>query len=570
MGNVPTADGTSATVQQGSLLVLDKNGNEVTTLADPKLLNGPWDLTVVDHGATASVFVSNVLSGTVTRIDLKVSGTGVMVQRMVQIASGYAHRTDPAALVLGPGGLAYDAQHDTLYVTSMVDNSVFAISKATKTTKDMGTGRLVYQDNVHLHGPIGLALAPNGDLITANGDGVNVDANQPSELVEFTKTGQFVTELSVDPTNGGAFGLAIGSRNGVTTLASVDDVTSQLKFYSIDNSFLNHLPRTPQTMASTVPSNGDVNPYGVAYVPANFAPGGTLNPGDILVSNFNNSQNLQGTGTTILRVTPGGQTSTFFQGPTGLGLTDALGILQRGFVIVGNVPTADGTAATVQQGSLLILDKNGNEVMNLTDPKLLDGPWGLAVVDHGATASLFVSNVLSGTVTRIDLKVSGTGVMVQRMVQIASGYAHRTDPAALVLGPGGLAYDAQHDTLYVTSMVDNSVFAISKASKTTKDMGTGRLVYQDNVHLHGPIGLALAPNGDLITANGDGVNVDANQPSELVEFTKTGQFVTELSVDPTNGGAFGLAIGSRNGATTLAAVDDVTSQLELFSLPPGQ
>ncbi len=208
--------------------------------------------------------------------------------------------------------------------------------------------------------------------------------------------------------------------------------------------------------------------------------------------------------------------------------------------------------------------------MNLTDPKLLDGPWGLAVVDHGATASLFVSNVLSGTVTRIDLKVSGTGVTVQRMVQIASGYAHRTDPAALVLGPGGLAYDAQHDTLYVTSMVDDSVFAISKATKTTKDMGPGRLVYQDNVHLHGPIGLALAPNGDLITASGDGVNVDANQPSELVEFTKTGRFVTELSVDPTNGGAFGLAIGSRNGVTTLAAVDDVTSQLEFFSLPPGQ
>jgi hypothetical protein len=62
---------------------------------------------------------------------------------------------------------------------------------------------------------------------------VNADLNQPSELVEFTKTGQFVTELSVDPTNGGAFGLAIGLRNGVTTLAAVDDNTAQLKFYSV-------------------------------------------------------------------------------------------------------------------------------------------------------------------------------------------------------------------------------------------------------------------------------------------------------------------------------------------------
>ena len=180
----------------------------------------------------------------------------------------------------------------------------------------------------------------------------------------------------MDPTNGGAFGLAIGARNGVTTLAAVDDVTSQLKFYSLDTSFLNHVPATPQSAASTVPGNGDVNPYGVAYVPAGFAPGGLLNPGDVLVSNFNNSANLQGTGTTILRVTPGGQTSTFFQGAAGLGLTDALGVLQRGFVVVGNVPTADGTAATVQQGSLLVLDKDGNQVLDLTDKNLLERPVG--------------------------------------------------------------------------------------------------------------------------------------------------------------------------------------------------
>src|SRR5947209_3024775 len=60
---------------------------------------------------------------------------------------------------------------------------------------------------------------------------------------------------------------------------------------------------------STVPANGDVNPYGVAFVPASFPGGGVLNPGDVLVSNFNNSKNLQGTGTTIVRVTPTNQVS---------------------------------------------------------------------------------------------------------------------------------------------------------------------------------------------------------------------------------------------------------------------
>jgi hypothetical protein len=39
-----------------------------------------------------------------------------------------------------------------------------------------------------------LALAPNGDLLTSNGDAINPDPAHPSEIVEFTKTGQFIGE----------------------------------------------------------------------------------------------------------------------------------------------------------------------------------------------------------------------------------------------------------------------------------------------------------------------------------------------------------------------------------------
>src|SRR5580704_16787676 len=122
-----------------------------------------------------------------------------------------------------------------------------------------------------------------------------------------------------------------------------------------------------QVVSSTVPANGDLNPYGVAIVPAGFPSGGTIRAGDVLVSNFNNSQNLQGTGTTIVRLTPdgtiapAGTASVFFQG-SGLGLTTALGVLQRGFVLVGNVPTSDGTINTIKPGSLLFLDRNGKQV----------------------------------------------------------------------------------------------------------------------------------------------------------------------------------------------------------------
>ncbi|HLK57305.1 MAG TPA: hypothetical protein VKU00_12105, partial [Chthonomonadaceae bacterium] len=129
-----------------------------------------------------------------------------------------------------------------------------------------------------------------------------------------------------------------------------------------DGPILPNLPATPTVSVSTVPMNGDVNPYGVAVVPKGFPTDGLLRPGEILVSNFNNSSNAQGTGTTIVKIGSSGSPSVFFQGAPGLGLTTALGVLSGGFVLVGNVPTTDGTSATVQQGSLLVIDRFGNVV----------------------------------------------------------------------------------------------------------------------------------------------------------------------------------------------------------------
>jgi len=334
-------------------------------------------------------------------------------------------------------------------------------------------------------------------------------------------------------------------------------------------SILAKLPASPKRMVSTVPANGDVNPYGVAFVPPGFAGGGRIHTGDILVSNFNNSSNAQGTGTTIVRVSPSGAMHLFFQGPAGLGLTTALGVLKAGFVIVGNVPTTDGSFATIQQGSLLILDRSGNLVSTLSDATFLNGPWDLTVRDMGSTAQVFVSNVLSGTVTRLDLAVSSAGVTVVDMVQIASGYTHRGDPAALAIGPTGLAYDASRDLLYVASTGDNEIFSVANAGTTTSDNGTGNVVYSDNAHLRGPLGLVLAPNGHLITTNGDAVNGDPTQPSEMVEFTAHGVFVNQVPVDTGGqGGAFGLAISGNAHNMVLAAVDDIVNALNVWRITP--
>src|SRR5262249_32763432 len=40
---------------------------------------------------------------------------------------------------------------------------------------------------------------------------------------------------------------------------------------------------------STVPSNGDLNPYGLAFVPSDFGSEGKLKAGEMLISNFNDT-----------------------------------------------------------------------------------------------------------------------------------------------------------------------------------------------------------------------------------------------------------------------------------------
>jgi DNA-binding beta-propeller fold protein YncE len=334
---------------------------------------------------------------------------------------------------------------------------------------------------------------------------------------------------------------------------------------ALAESILGQLPTSPERIVSTVPSNGDVNPYGVAFVPVGFPSGGPLEPGNILVSNFNNNQNEQGTGSTIVAI-DGNNVSLFFQGKQGLGLTTALGALRKGFVLVGNVPTTDGTSATVKQGSLLVIDRFGHLVSTLASARFLDGPWDLTVNDQGNTAQIFVSNVLSGTVTRLDVFMGDGDFHVIGINEIAHGYTHRTDPAALVIGPTGLAYNASTGVLYVASTGDNAIFAIPAAGSTNTDLKQGVLVYKDDTHLHGPLGLTLASNGDLITANGDAVNAGGTQ-NALVEFTQFGKFVAQFQVDPgPGGGAFGMAFW--NGPMTMgfAAVDDDQNTIDVWNL----
>jgi hypothetical protein len=317
---------------------------------------------------------------------------------------------------------------------------------------------------------------------------------------------------------------------------------------------------------STIPSNGDVNPYGVAFVPGGFPAGPNIAAGDVLVANFNASSGLEGTGTTIISVSPTGKQLLFATSPL-IGLSTALGAFSRGFVIVGNVPvTYPGGVSTPGQGSLQIFDRNGKLVSTLNDPKLLDSPWDLAVCDHGSTAQVFVSNVVSGTVTRLNFAVSHSGVTLISKTQIAFGYGHQLNAAIVAVGPTGLAYDPDWDILFVASTADNKIFGVGNPVRRTSGDGPGFVIFEDEAVLHGPLGLTLASNGNLIAANGDGVNVKGKQ-NDLVEFTKEGMLVATYQLDGgPPGAAFGIAETFSGETIRLAAVDDDLNTLTIWTL----
>jgi hypothetical protein len=358
------------------------------------------------------------------------------------------------------------------------------------------------------------------------------------------------------------------------TLGACADSTPERSAHAAERSesILTQLPAIPSLSVSTVPANGDQNPYGVAFVPSDFPCGGAAQAGDILVSNFNNGSNEQGTGSTIVAVHPDGTQSVFFQGAPGLGLSTALGVLRAGLVIVGNVPSANGTGmcnvldTDVGPGALTILDHNGGVVQTLAIQPAIDGPWDLTIRDDGDHAALFVSDVLDGQVVRLDLDV-GERIAVVAETVVASGYTHRCDPSAFVVGPTGLALDPGADTLYVASTGDNAIFAVPSSSTCTQSAGMGTPLAIDPSHLHGPLGLVLAPNGNLLSTQGDAVNPDPTQPSMIVEVDPSGQFVAQHSINPMLGAAFGLDIVALGSGFSLAAVDDVENALDVWNVP---
>jgi hypothetical protein len=336
--------------------------------------------------------------------------------------------------------------------------------------------------------------------------------------------------------------------------------------------------QTVTTISSTIPSNGDVNPYGIFRIPRTV---GRLQRGNLLVSNFNNGNNLQGTGTTLVQISPQGTFSLFAQidpttlpgpCPGGVGLTTALVVLRSGWVIVGSLPTTDGMPDTAMAGCLIVLDSNGNVVETITDPQI-NGPWDMTVSDgtgnqgnHGSEAALFVTNVLNGTVAgggqvvnegtvlRIVLSITGsTSPTVKSLTVIGSEFAERTDPAALVIGPTGVALGKNNKVLYVADSLNNRIAAIRNPLTRQSSDNTGSTLSIGG-SLNDPLGLTLAVNGDILATNGNDGNMVITRPNGIQRGT--------VLLDPAGAGVlFGLTDVPGQG---VYFVDDGTNTLNLL------
>jgi hypothetical protein len=325
------------------------------------------------------------------------------------------------------------------------------------------------------------------------------------------------------------------------------------------NSFLDKIHRQA-TLISTVPENGDQNPYAIVVAPVSA---GSVQKDDVLITNFNNDGNLQGLGTTIVDYNPTSKKLSTFaalprnlaQCPGGVGLTTAMTMLKTGWVIVGSAPSADGTTKTKGPGCLIVLDSSGKVAGTIAGDKI-NMPWGnMATIDEGETATLFVSNagfdvgspdgdprvVNEATVVRIKLAIAdGKPPAVVSQTVVASGFGAQPNKDVFVIGPTGLALGPDN-TLYVSDATGNRINAIWDATTRDHSAGVGRTVTKDGM-LQRPLAMAVAPNGHILVTNGLNGQVVEVDPHSGDQIRARWIDPNKAQKPPGSGDLFGIAM----------------------------
>jgi DNA-binding beta-propeller fold protein YncE len=193
----------------------------------------------------------------------------------------------------------------------------------------------------------------------------------------------------------------------------------------------------------------------------------------------------------------------------------------------------------------------------------------MTAVSHGSATTLFVTNVFNGgakeglrtiknsTVLRIQL-TSGAGRPPKVLSQtvIADAIPWRDDPTALAIGPTGVAL-ARSGTLYLADTLDNRISAIPQATTRTTPAPDGGTTISQGAHLKQPLGLALAPNGDILTTNAGDGNIVETSPAGRQLLTRTADTKTGA------GSLFGLLVAPSGKAVYY--VDDGDNTLKMLN-----
>lgn len=306
-------------------------------------------------------------------------------------------------------------------------------------------------------------------------------------------------------------------------------------------------------LGSTIdPKNGDLNPYGLDVAKVSS---GNISAGDLVVCNFNDNQNVQGTGTSIVALHPIAPAT-----PRDIAINSVL----DGCNALAMSPAGTIWAAAFSANDNPIVSQSGAVVSSLSN-----GPWhhpfGQAFVppvNAHSVPAFYASNAADGSLVRIYVNPGPTFTFST----IAHGFPVNGGAPGGILAPSGLNYQPIGDRLYVVDGTNNALYAIDNISKieangiTVNANGTFSGKFAGNAHLlfegaplNGPISSAILPGGNIVLGN----TLDPDGTNLMVEFSPTGQMLATKNVDNGTAGAiFGMVATGTSAATAKLYFND--------------
>lgn len=282
------------------------------------------------------------------------------------------------------------------------------------------------------------------------------------------------------------------------------------------------------------PVTHGVNPYGLDYASSSW---GNIKAGDLVICDFNDKQNIQGTGNSILYISskPGSK-------PHHLVNAESL----EGCAALALSPDDTVWPADFTANDAPIISNTG-QILTLERSKIWHRPWAIAFSSSQSVPAFYVANAHTGNIVRIDLTHN-------TFTSIVTGFAVNDGVAGSILGPSGLNYIASTDTLIVVDGQNNTLYAIDNISSISQnglhvngksfsgpDAMDGHVIYSGKP-LNGPISTALLPGGHIAVGN----TLDPNGKNLIIEITPGGKVAAVRNVDKGAAGAlFGMvAIGT--------------------------